>query len=317
MSKHKTRSGKANAKEADKEVVSMFSTSFLGDNEPDESSPATFGMIKALFVQLSAQLNASISQQTELIGKVDLLSEANQELENKVQELENDRVEKTNKIASLEKSVTFLSAELDHLHQTVLPAFIEHVNKVAETLVERDLDTEVHRRKWCLVLQHLPGPKGEEAHTTRGKLVDFAKNHLKIPEACREDFGACHRLNHATEHSGIIMRFRDLEMREKWVQNARNLKDFIPIEGLKKPSISVNLPPSVASMRDDLMLHRKSLPPNQKKTAHVRYSASFPYVRLQLSAGDVKEPPDSAKKKLVSDILGFDPMFKYTRNIID
>ena len=97
-------------------------------------------------------------------------------------------------LASVEAACNHTSQRLDALHDTTLPNLASHIQKVADALVFQTLDLDVHRRKWNLTLQGLPGEAGENENVTRRSCVKLAREKLGITEAKEEDFSACHRL---------------------------------------------------------------------------------------------------------------------------
>ena len=67
-------------------------------------------------------------------------------------------------LASVEAACNHASQRLDTLHDTTLPNLASQIliQKVADALVFQTLDLDVHRRKWNLTLQGLPGEEGEK-----------------------------------------------------------------------------------------------------------------------------------------------------------
>ena len=73
----------------------------------------------------------------------------------------------TDKISSLEKSLSDLSDKYNKLKTSIIPAIASHVSNVTNQLALRDLELETHRRKWNLILHGLDGEEGEAQHKNR------------------------------------------------------------------------------------------------------------------------------------------------------
>ena len=241
----------------------------------------------------------------ELLG--DIRKTIRQEIQPIVDRL--DRVEQEIHIISALKtqvsemgdSLEFLSRRLDDVSNTALPSLATHVEKVATALALQTLDIDVHRRKWSLTIQGITGAAGEEDEDTRDVCVALAKDKLGIADASVADFAACHRLSRK-ENAGIIVRFRDLGMRNRWLASAKNLRgraDDI--------SISPDLPPVLRPIKTELLTKRKSLNPDEKKKAHLKYLRQWPYVVLAVGK-DKTIKPATTTKTVINSILGFSPL---------
>ena len=141
----------------------------------------------------------------------------------------------------------------------------------------------------------------EDDTDTRSACVKLAREHLDIVDATTSDFAACHRLSRKAD-SGIIMRFRDLGMRNLWLSNARFLRGRVD-----DISISPDLPPVLRSLKTELLQKRKTLAPEEKKRAHIKYLREWPYVELAVGK-DRKVQSNVTKETLVKSILGFSPL---------
>ena len=113
---------------------------------------------------------------------------------------------------------------MEDLLEVIIPALAKHFEDVTSTLVMRQLDQDVHHRKWSLTIQGLPGDVKEDGGDTRRACVDFAKAHLGVPDASERDFAACHCLNQRSD-AGIIARFTDLQQWDRWLLCALRLKN--------------------------------------------------------------------------------------------
>ena len=105
------------------------------------------------------------------------------------------------------------------------------------------LDSEVHRRKWSLIVNGLKGESSEKGEITRLKVKSFAVDELKVQGVDSHKMSAFHRLSQS-ENSGIIVRFCDLKDRNAWLQNAENLQN-----SPSRVSISPDLPPVLRSLK--------------------------------------------------------------------
>ena len=190
----------------------------------------------------------------------------------------------------------------EYLLKVTIPALAKHFEDVTSALVMRQLDQDVHRRKWSLTIQGLPGEAKEDEGDTRRACIDFAKAHLGLTDASERDFAACHRLNQRND-AGIIARFTDLQHRDRWLLGARSLKNSD-----RRISISPDLPPVVRPLKKELLEKRRALPPEVKSKAHIRYLRQWPYV--ELSMGKDKDPirPSSEPRTIVQSFLWATPL---------
>ena len=205
----------------------------------------------------------------------------------------------SDKISSLEKNLSALSEKYDNLKTKTLPAFASHVANVTNQLALRNLELETHRRKWNLILHGIDGNEGESQHTTREKVMKFAKENLKVKDTAIH-LAACHRLSRKKD-AGIIVRFCDLYQRDLWMSSTRNLQGTAI-------SLSPDLPPKVRQLKNTVMLHRKSLDQEARKKSKVRYLPHWPFVELKLDDKNTFQPP-IALEKIVEDVLGIHTLF--------
>ena len=175
-------------------------------------------------------------------------------------------------VSELENAVEHTSARMDDLVSTTLPALTAHVEGVATALTIRLLDMDVHRRKWTLNIQGVKGQAGEEEDITRQSCVKLARDQLGVNDALPTDFAACHRLRQQDDAS-ILVRYVDLNKRNQWLSSAKNLKGKDT-----NISISPDLPPVLRPLKRELLNKRKTLPPQQKSRAHLRYLREWPYI---------------------------------------
>ena len=87
----------------------------------------------------------------------------------------------------------------------------------------------------------------------------MAKQHLKITDASVFDFSSCHRLANK-ENAGLIIRFKDLQQRNNWLQNAKFLRNHTG-----KINVAPDLPQVLRPLKKELLEKcKKSLPPKKK-----------------------------------------------------
>ena len=118
-----------------------------------------------------------------------------------------------NSIAALEKSMTFHTQELDTMRNSTLPGLVGHISQVATAITLQNVDLNVHRRKFSLIIQGLEGPAREECANTRKSVIDMAKTKLGVLATPR-DLAACHRLKPMKDAGIIVRRFVDINERD-------------------------------------------------------------------------------------------------------
>ena len=148
----------------------------------------------------------------------------------------------------------------------------------AATSALKATDAEVHGRKWNLVVQGIPGEKGENEATTEQKVREMAATDLKIKTAINPQqmpFSACHRLQQKG-NAGIIVRFSNLADKNLWLLHAKNLKN-----SNKTISISPDIPHVLKPLKTELLNARKNLSPQQKSASKMIYTKTWPYITLK------------------------------------
>ena len=244
------------------------------------------------------EIKAVVRQQTEASIK-DLVTDPMARLEQQLAQM-NDLV---TKVSAVETAMQFTSKRMDEFgkKKVALPALASHVAQVASALALQTLDIDVHRRKCSLTVRGLKGDADEDDADTRRVCVQQARQDLDIEDAAGADFAACHRLSHKKD-AGIILRFRDLSQRNKWLLGARkltNLQDNI--------SICPDLPPVPRPLKTELLQKRKSLPQEKKKNSHIKYWRQWPYVELTIP-NSPKVRPSHQVSDIVSNVLGINPL---------
>ena len=178
---------------------------------------------------------------------------------------------------ALKVEVDNLKKENSTLKNETIPRLVEHLNDTVTQLALHNIDLNMHRRKWSVIVQGVSGQKDEDSDTTRKAVIKMAKDNLKLRDTkdapVREDqLAACHRLQ-SSAGSAIIARFVDLKQRDRWLSNAKNLKG-------SNISLSVDVPPCLRKAKKELMQLRKDLSPTEKKKSFIKYLPSWPYLTL-------------------------------------
>ena len=206
----------------------------------------------------------------------------------------------SNKVEALETAAQASSDRMDKVVADVLPAITDRISSVATALALRQMDLEVHRRKWALVIQGVKGTAKEKEEDTRAACIALARDALEVPNAVSTRVSACHRLSQ-DQNAGIIIRFTDLAERNLWLQSAKNLKGKDTAV-----TISPDLPPVLRKLKTDVLAQRKELDPNIRKHSFIKYVKLWPYIKLSIR-GQPDRDPRIAKETIVKDILGENP----------
>ena len=177
------------------------------------------------------------------------------------------------------------------------------MSHLAEALARRQLELEVHRRKWNLVIHGIQGDAKEDGSVTRQTCVQFAKTALKVPDAEATAFAACHRLSQKP-NAGIILRFVDLAQRDSWISGTKHLKNYSG-----KVSISPDLPPVIRPLKDELMEARAKLPTDIKQKSRLKFLPQWPFVELRIE-GQSPKRPSSSLSSVTSKMLSIEPLLR-------
>ena len=175
-------------------------------------------------------------------------------------------------ITSLEDSMDFHTKELETVRGSTLPTLVAHLNKVVTAISLQNVDLNMHRRKFQLIIHGIKGPAKEDSGSTRKSLLDMATKRLGV-DATANDLAACHRLT-SSKDSGIIARFIDLSERDKWLAKAKKLQGT-------NISMSVDVPPCLRKVKKELLEKRKNLSPETKRRSYIKHLPSWPYLELR------------------------------------
>ena len=213
----------------------------------------------------------------------------------------NQLVQLNQRMVDVERAMQDTSDRLEAAVSTLLPSITRHMSQLAEGLARKQLEADVHSRKWNLVIHGLDGRAGEEGEVTRQTCKDFAKTALKVDDAEATIFSACHRLSQ-NPNAGIIIRFVDLAQRDRWLSGTKYLKNYN-----KKISISPDLPPVLRPLKDELMQTRAQLPAQQKQKSRVRFIPQWPFVELQIQ-GQSPQGPKTDIRSVTNKMLELDSL---------
>ena len=221
----------------------------------------------------------------------------------KIDEALQQLVQLNERMADVERSMQFTSDRLETVVTTLLPAITAHMSQLAEGLARRQLELEVHRRKWNLVIHGIEGTEKEDEAVTRQVCRGFAKEVLRVEDADATVFAACHRLS-TKRNAGIIVRFMDLAQRDQWLSGTKNLKNYN-----KKISISPDLPPVLRPAKDELLQERSKLPLQTKQKSRIKFLPQWPFVQLKVEGGTPKSS-SLTLRAVTTSMAGVDPLLK-------
>ena len=193
--------------------------------------------------------------------------------------------------------MNYMSSQVDRVVDETVPAVSSQVTELVTALSMQLIQLENHNRKWNLIIQGVKGSAGEPETTTRQKCIDLAKSHLQVADADGALFAACHRLKQQ-DNAGIILRFCDLQQRNRWLMGARHLSHHPD-----NISITPDVAPAIRPIRKDIMMQRKTLAPEIKAMSSVRYLAQWPFIQLAIRN---QQPtlPRVTKDEVASLLLG-------------
>ena len=206
------------------------------------------------------------------------------------------------KVDALETSVQASDSRVETVITDALPSITTHIS-ITTALVMRQLELEVHRRKWTLIIKD---PASEREDDTRAACISLANDILKVPNAGNTRISACHRLSQEPD-AGILIRFTDLSERNQWLMNAKNLKG-------KDISIAPDLLPVLRKLKTDILAQRKYLSPPVRKQSSVRYFRQWPFVKLAIKDQQDLYPRIS-QTVIVKDLLGIYPNLELPQGI--
>lgn len=226
----------------------------------------------------------------------------------KIDKALSDLVALNQRMAAVEAAMQATSDRLEDAITNMLPALTAHVSHLTEALARRQLELEVHRRKWNLVIHGLKGDAKEDGTVTRAKCLRFAQEVLQVPDAEDTPLAACHRLAQGAD-AGIILRFVDLADRDAWLSGTKHLKNYA-----SKISISPDLPPVLRPLKDELMEKRSKLPTATKQKSRVRFLPKWPFVELRTEGQDPTRPSASLNS-ITAKMLDLQPLIELRESL--
>ena len=212
-------------------------------------------------------------------------------------------------MAKWSEKINFLESEIIDLKEENR-LLKDQMNKMGTITAIKSIDADVYNRKWNVIIHGIDGAAGEAEDETAKKVREMAAENLKIPcamDSTKVPFAACHRLAQK-DNAGIIVRFTNLNDRNYWLSNGRELRN-----SAKNYSISPDLPPILKPLKSEILNHRKDHP--NKKLCKVKYTKSWPYISLNLPNGSTFKPQiklnDIVKKFYTPTSPGFYPCEPY------
>jgi regulator of replication initiation timing len=190
-----------------------------------------------------------------------------------------------NKVEELENKVDALEQENNHLREQLIET-TNFSTKTSTIAAIKDIDREVHSRKWNIIISGLPGKQGETEYETEQKVRQMAVQELKINDAedpCKHPFAACHRQKQCDD-AAIIVKFANLTNKSKWITGAKELK-----HSTKNIGISQDLPPVLKTLKDQVLGARSKLK-EEKSKSKIVYSKTWPYLTLKYPDGSHFKP---------------------------
>lgn len=251
------------------------------DSELIEKAMANFDPTNCESMRLIAAVNFVVQpKMVKIINELDVHSDKIKKIEMDVSEL-SDKIQKNeshnDEIQKNESDISILCSHLENVY------FL-------------GLDREVHDRKWSVLVDGVPGLMNESNSATRQKITSLSAEVFKNLNP-NLHLKACHRLSQKAD-ARIIVVFSDLDNRNHWFENAKNLSVYNQKYGTRI-RICPDLPPTVRPLRNDIMMQRKTLKESSPgKVSRVQYLPRFPYVCL-----DVKDEPRKMPSLSKFDIM--------------
>ena len=200
------------------------------------------------------------------------------------------------RLSEHEDTLAFLDKQIQDIQTKSITELEKKFTELTEKVCFNILNLDLHRRKWSLIVNGVEGLAGEKESVTRDKVKCFARDKLAIVGAYSHPLAACHRLSQKN-NAGIIVTFVDLNNRNEWLSNAKNLRNKD-----SSVSISPDMPPVLRPLKNDILKIRKDLPPDTRKNAQVKYLPTWPYTCLAIR-GQTTRNPRITKKDIIEKYL--------------
>lgn len=161
----------------------------------------------------------------------------------------------------------------------------EKLSSVCHEIALRQLDADMHNRKWNVILTGVKGKAKETSAETREIVIKLFRNTLNI-ELTSAAFAALHRLNFKVQDSAIILRLHDLQTKYDIFAQVHKLP--------KEIHITQDIPPTLRPLRSEVLDIRNKTTKYQKKDMKVRYLQSWPYIVVKVDEKKIIEPKTTA-----------------------
>ena len=86
-------------------------------------------------------------------------------------------------VEDVEKSLEFHVKQVQDIQTQVLPDLAAHFSDALTSVALQNVDLNVHRRKFSLVVQGIPGPASEDSADTRKAVISMAKTQMGVADA--------------------------------------------------------------------------------------------------------------------------------------
>ena len=177
------------------------------------------------------------------------------------------------KIDVIENHIEFLNGEVQEFHNKYVPNLED---KIEKEQTER-LKLELWGRKWNVIIRGLAGVEREWPNVTEARVRDFLIKVLDIDEVRAKQmlFTAVHRLPSGIEGKrNVILRFSRLIDRDDILKAATKLQKGSGY------SVVPDLPPSLATLRGNLLKERAALSTEEKRGCKLVYLKEPPFLKL-------------------------------------
>lgn len=196
-------------------------------------------------------------------------------INNEVEQVKNDLKITNERVDNLDSGILMVNDQIREILEVSIPNLEQ---KIAEEANER-LRLEMWGRKWNLVIGGIPGNLQEDPRATEYKVRMFFEGPLKIP---KEDvkallLQATHRLPGGDDENRrrVIVRFDNLHDRDDILSAAMSLKKGSGY------SVVPDVPPSVGTLRYNLLRQRREMAPDEQKRTFLVYMREPPFVMLK------------------------------------
>ena len=269
----------------------------------DDSPPP--GIDRAMYSAIQQAVKSAMNKECQVLR--DDIQSLHTKLDNIIQQ---EITPLKSRLSEVETGLSHASDTLDHIEISCLPAITQHIASLTQANHHEVLKMDAHRRKWNVIFHGIDGPAAQDEAATRNDMKEFAKTVLKLSqdEIKNTRFSACHRLSKKKD-AGVIVRFSDLSDRDKWLMGAKNIQSYLaalpPNQQDRKISMSIDLPPLIRPLKNELMQKRRELPLERKRKSKLRYITQYPFVELRIE-GEPTLRPSVSLTDITKSTLGLD-----------